>query len=650
MLTLESWMPLLLTAGAFFSLFGILGRSSKIARVCASVLCIALAARYLYWRYTESLPATHGILSTLWIWIFLLFETSAVLSSSLVQTFMARHKNRSSIADERQNSPLLQAPVDVFIATYNEGREILERTIIGALAIQHPDLRVWVLDDGARPEVKELAENLGAHYAYRRNGKHAKAGNVNHGLQQALQTGRRPQFLLLLDADFVPNRNILQRTLGLFEDQDVGIVQTPQHFFNPDPLQSNLFCSSVWPDEQRFFFNYLLPCKDAWGAAFCCGTSAVFRIEALVACGGMATETVTEDMLTTFRMQEHGYRTIYLNEPLSMGLSPEGIREYLSQRSRWCLGAIQQIYTRWSFFGSAKLPLIQRISFFDGVLFWVSSAVFKLLMMSAPLVYWLTGATVIETTGTDLLCMLAPMVLANLLFMSIMAKNRILPVITDISQLISAFVICGTVVTGLVRPFGHPFKVTAKGASSQSRIVHWKLLAPFFLMACATLAAMLFHLSRFTYLNGGPGYSLNIFWSLFNSFILFSVAAAYVELPRRRLHERFPWEIVTTALMDDGRIIYCAVDNISLGGAHLQLEDEIEEKVKKGLLLLPNEGTRLPFDITRRESSYIAISFDTDSLTYRKLIVKLFTGEFNNEVGNISLVRVLLSVCKALFA
>jgi cellulose synthase (UDP-forming) len=112
-------------------------------------------------------------------------------------------------------------------------------------------------------------------------GKHAKAGNVNNRLAHALRTGRRPEFVLLLDADFVPYTNILQRTLGLFEENDVGIMQTPQHFFNADPVQAHLLCSTIWSDEHRFFFNVFLPCKDAWGAAFCCGTSAVIRVAAL---------------------------------------------------------------------------------------------------------------------------------------------------------------------------------------------------------------------------------------------------------------------------------------------------------------------------------------------------------------------------------
>ena len=75
----------------------------------------------------------------------------------------------------------------------------------------------------------------------------------------------------------MPNAKLLTRTLALTRDEDVGIVQTPQNFFNPDPIQANLAVAGVWPDEQRFFFDFVLLSKDAWGGAFCCGTSSVIR-------------------------------------------------------------------------------------------------------------------------------------------------------------------------------------------------------------------------------------------------------------------------------------------------------------------------------------------------------------------------------------
>ncbi len=68
--------------------------------------------------------------------------------------------------------------------------------------------------------------------------------------------------------------------MSLFRDSTIGVVQTPQHFVNPDPIQINLGATKFWPDEQRFFFDIVLPAKDAWSAAFCCGTSSIVRMAA----------------------------------------------------------------------------------------------------------------------------------------------------------------------------------------------------------------------------------------------------------------------------------------------------------------------------------------------------------------------------------
>ncbi|MGO8134263.1 glycosyltransferase, partial [Rhizobium ruizarguesonis] len=65
----------------------------------------------------------------------------------------------------------------------------------------------------------------------RPDNSHAKAGNMNNGLK--VSSG---DFIAIFDADFVPYRHFLRRTLPFFSDATIGIVQTPQHFFNTDPV------------------------------------------------------------------------------------------------------------------------------------------------------------------------------------------------------------------------------------------------------------------------------------------------------------------------------------------------------------------------------------------------------------------------------
>ena len=667
MTDISLWAPLLLTLGSMIALFEILGSHSAKARFTASLICVVLTLRYIHWRILCTLPHHQSLLQSAWANLFLLVELATLTSSMLVYFFMSRTINRSSEADAHQNSAAHQLPVDVFIATYNESRDILERTAVGALAIDHADLRVWILDDGNRAWVRDLASSLGVQYVSRVKGKHAKAGNVNNGVQKALASDRPPAFFLLLDADFVPHREILKRTLGLFHDESVGIVQTPQHFFNPDPVQSNLLCSSVWPDEQRFFFNSLLPSKDAWGAAFCCGTSAVFRVKAFVAANGMATETVTEDMLTTFKFEEFGYRTIFLNERLSLGLAPESLVDFISQRARWCLGAIQQIFTRWSSFGRGRVSLINRVAFFDTVLYWISGAAFKLMIVAAPLLYWLTGTSAMHASAAQLLRELAPMVVANLLFMSYLAGNRVFPVMTDITQLLTAFVICRTVVTGLLRPFGRPFKVTAKGLSTSGVTVQWRLLWPFLAMAALTAFGVLVHVPDFSRAHGTQGYTANIFWSLLNGAVLILAALACIELPHRRRDERFSTEeraiVRLSSCFSDqaedepvetslAKQLHCRVKDISLGGACLVAPEGWHDLAGPAQLLLDGCGEdtaiALPFNVVNRKGSLLTIQFHSATWIRHALIRKLFTGAYHREIENIKVRHVMTSLVRVL--
>jgi cellulose synthase (UDP-forming) len=645
------WVPLLLAAGLPLGAFALLGDRSPLARVIAAATGIVLAVRYLAWRWALPLPEG-GLVQAGWAWSFLVVETLSTLSSITVLCFMSRRRDRSPEADAWAGSALVDAPTEVFICTYNEGYEILERTILGATRLAHSDLRVWVLDDGARDWVRQLAAELGAHYVRRVKGRHAKAGNVNNGLAQALATpranGKRPEFILLLDADFVPARHMLQRTLPLFHAADVGIVQTPQHFFNPDPLQSNLLCAASWPDEQRFFFNELLPCKDAWGAAFCCGTSAVFRVAALEEAGGMAVETVTEDMLTTFKLGEYGWRTVFLNERLSLGLAPEGLSEYISQRARWCLGTIQQIYTRWSFAGRGRVSLVNRISCLDGVLYWSVSFLFRWLVLLAPPLFWWFGISTFTATPGDFVAYLAPSMLAGMVFMAVLAGNRVSPILTDVSQLLASVAVLRSVGTALVQPFGHAFKVTAKGRSTDAVVVQWQVLLPFAALALATAGGMLANLGPWAHGRGEAGYALNVLWSLLNCVLLAITIAACVELPRPRREERFVVEEAVLLRRADGSILRAILHDMAVTGAQLSAAPSDVTAGERLELLLDGGALVVPLEVIRAGEGNVAGRFLADATLRRELIAKLYTGSFGNEVEEVAPARALVAAVRRL--
>lgn len=236
--------------------------------------CILLTWRYVSWRFATTLPPLAWRLDSLYPWAFATIEALANLGWTIGFVTLSRTSDRGLEVREQQDwlKRLARVPrVDVLIPTYNEDESILTRTIIGALNIDFPAARVWVLDDGRRPWLEQLCASKGVHYLERPDNRHAKAGNINYALDVLRNEPDPPDFVAIFDADFVPRREFLCRTMPLFHDPRVGLVQTPQHFFNKDPIQSNLLLGNVWPDEQRFFFDQIMPSKDAWGAPSAAG-------------------------------------------------------------------------------------------------------------------------------------------------------------------------------------------------------------------------------------------------------------------------------------------------------------------------------------------------------------------------------------------
>jgi cellulose synthase (UDP-forming) len=430
--------------------------------------------------------------------------------------------------------------VDLLIATYNEEEAILERTIIGAQSQDYDNYRFFVLDDGRRDWLRDLCQRRKVGYIARSNNEHAKAGNINNALRR-LANEEPGEFVAILDADFVLQPEFLSRALAPFRDEEVGCVQTPQHFFNPDPLQHGFGAASTWPDEQRFFFDVLLASKDAWGVAFCCGTSSITRREALEQVGGFPTESVTEDMLLSLKLKEAGWKTVYLNERLSMGLAPEAVSEYITQRGRWCLGFMQIARSRWGVLGSATLPALDRISLFDAFLYRGASFPFRVLCLIAPIMYGLTGLAVINADAQDVLNHYVPSICTPVIVLAWITRGRVMPIVTDAAQLLVCVDAMKAAAFGLIKPKGHKFKVTAKGGERDRLNVQWRLIVRFLLpLLLATIGAVAYGtFDVFSPAYGNRNAPVWLFWSYYNTisddFHLHRTAAAEDRrLPRRR--------------------------------------------------------------------------------------------------------------------
>ncbi len=129
---------------------------------------------------------------------------------------------------------------------------------------------------------------------------------------------------------------------------------------------------AVLINEQAIFYRVIAPGKNRWHAAFWCGTSALLRTNALRQVGGVATETVTEDIHTTVRIHRRGWETVYHNEVLARGLAARSLDEYLLQRHRWATGAMQVLRSE-NPLTSQGLSFGQRLSYATTLWAWFDS-------------------------------------------------------------------------------------------------------------------------------------------------------------------------------------------------------------------------------------------------------------------------------------
>jgi cellulose synthase (UDP-forming) len=293
--------------------------------------------------------------------------------------------------------------IDVYVCTYDEPSEVVAATLAGCRALTYPHT-TYLLDDGRREEMRELAELAGARYLTRPDNSHAKAGNINAALERT-----EGELVLMLDADHVPMPDALDAMVGYFDDERMGLVQSPHDFFNHDSVQHYV----VGRHEQSLFYRVVCPGKDRHGAAYWCGSSALIRRKALLEIGGVATETIAEDFHTTICMQRHGWKSRYHDEVLVQGLAPHDLDSYLLQRDRWARGNLAVFTLPESPLRARELRPLQRLSYFASLAAYLAPPMRLLLLATLGVVLW-TGALPMKISVVALSALWLPSVALNL--------------------------------------------------------------------------------------------------------------------------------------------------------------------------------------------------------------------------------------------
>ena len=354
---------------------------------------------YLVYRslYTMNLDGTYATVVS----ILLLVGEAHGIMLMLLYYYQIRDTAPSEVP-----ALLTGKTVDVFLATYNEDVPLLRGSIQSYLNFDYP-CKIYVLDDGNREEVRELAETMGVNYITRDNNLHAKAGNINNALEQT-----DGEFVIIFDADHVARSNFISRTIGYFADPEMAFVQTPHAFYNFFNFSSfyDLRKRYYW-EEGNLFYKCIQLGKHNDNSVVFCGSSAIFRRSALDDVGRIATETITEDMHTGLRLHARGWKSAFCEERLIAGQAAPDVTTFQSQRLRWGEGNMSIV----KFDNPLTMPgltLSQRVQYAGSMLGW-TSGVPRLIIYATPILMMLTGISpVANVTATYFALLLMHLTLA----------------------------------------------------------------------------------------------------------------------------------------------------------------------------------------------------------------------------------------------
>lgn len=304
-------------------------------------------------------------------WPFAFFTFASIMSFglSLPLCFTGRgfdleiHQKR--VRDWR---PRAYPDVDIFLPICSEPIEIVRNTWTGVFELvqAYPGIaRPYVLDDGADPAARELASDFGFGYIVRPNmGQDKKSGNLRHAFSKT-----KGEFIVILDADFIPRADFLAETLPYFNDPTVAIVQTPQ-FFRTDPRQT--WVERAAGAVQEVFYRSIQVSRDRLGASICVGSCAAYRRTALDAEGGTTLIAYAEDVHTGLDARRNGWNLVYVPLALTTGMCPDNLDAFVRQQYRWCTGSTSTVLT--SRLWTVPMTLPARLTYVAGFFYYVQTA------------------------------------------------------------------------------------------------------------------------------------------------------------------------------------------------------------------------------------------------------------------------------------
>ncbi|RKY97165.1 MAG: glycosyl transferase family 2 [Ignavibacteriae bacterium] len=252
------------------------------------------------------------------------------------------HRKYKEVKHEPKPNFECNVSVTIQLPLYNE-MYVVERLIDTICKIDYPKdkFEIQVLDDStdetvaiaARVVEQKRKEGFDINHIHRKNREGFKAGALKEGLKIA-----KGEYVAIFDADFIPKKDFLKKTLSFFNDENVGMVQTRWEHLNGDysiltkaqalALDGHFVIEQSVRNKAGFFINFN-------------GTGGVWRKNCIEDAGNWHSDTLTEDLDLSYRAQINGWKFIFLKDFTSPAELPSEINALKTQQFRWTKGAIE---------------------------------------------------------------------------------------------------------------------------------------------------------------------------------------------------------------------------------------------------------------------------------------------------------------------
>lgn len=575
-----------------------------------------ISCAYILWRIT-TIPVNNGFISFILGIVLFLAELIGLISFiDFIFLFTRKYELKKKTLEDYDFGQI--PSIDVLICTYNEPLNLLKKTIIGCVNLEYPldKINIYVCDDGKRDTLKQLCSKYQVNYITRNNNEGAKAGNINNALKQT-----NGDLFTVLDADMIPKKEFLLKTVGYFSNDNLAFVQVPQVYYNKDPYQHNL--KKNISNEQDFFMRDVQEARASINAVLHVGTNALFRRSFVNEIGGYPTCSITEDMAIGMLLQSKGYDSILVNEELVLGLSATTFPELVKQRDRWCRGNLQ-VLKHFNPISTKGLTLGQKIAYLDGAIYWFSNLQ-KIIYLLCPIVFLLTQKLIIDCEIKELFSMYVPYILGQIIIFNVLSPGSRKLRWAHYYEVAMAPHLTLSIIKELLG-LKINFNVTSKDNNQYKKQLYFKVMLPHIIIVILTLIAWIISTKLFiSYQIDSGAYILNMIWSIYNLLgLLVCICISYqqpVYPDRVKVKDH-----ITVKCKMDSITFNASILDISESGIALIInkKDIIKNEISNNIMTLIINNIAIPCEIVKLEDNVLKLRYCNANAEQMKIIMDIF--------------------------